>query len=139
MTEKKTETAGAVLLNAEGLVAVVSQHGTSWSLPKGHVDPGEDLLAAAKREVLEETGIDDITLIKKLGTYERYRIGKDPRFDDTTELKSITLYLFKTDQKELCPQDKENPEACWVKKEDVAQMLTNKKDADFFESIKGEF
>jgi predicted NUDIX family NTP pyrophosphohydrolase len=29
----------------------------AWSIPKGLVDEGEDLLAAAKREFLEETGI----------------------------------------------------------------------------------
>jgi predicted NUDIX family NTP pyrophosphohydrolase len=29
----------------------------AWSIPKGIVDEGEDLLAAAKREFLEETGM----------------------------------------------------------------------------------
>jgi predicted NUDIX family NTP pyrophosphohydrolase len=29
----------------------------SWSIPKGLADEGEDLLAAAKREFLEETGV----------------------------------------------------------------------------------
>ena len=29
----------------------------SWSIPKGLADEGEDLLAAAKREFLEETGM----------------------------------------------------------------------------------
>jgi len=28
-----------------------------WSLPKGLVEPGEDLLSAAKREFIEETGL----------------------------------------------------------------------------------
>lgn len=28
-----------------------------WSLPKGEVEPGEDLEAAARRETLEETGV----------------------------------------------------------------------------------
>jgi predicted NUDIX family NTP pyrophosphohydrolase len=28
----------------------------AWSLPKGEVEPGEDLLRAARRETLEETG-----------------------------------------------------------------------------------
>ncbi|MCE5277114.1 MAG: NUDIX domain-containing protein [Planctomycetaceae bacterium] len=28
-----------------------------WSIPKGHVEPGEDFLAAAHREFTEETGL----------------------------------------------------------------------------------
>jgi len=31
-----------------------------WDCPKGEVDPGETLLAAARREVREETTIDDL-------------------------------------------------------------------------------
>jgi predicted NUDIX family NTP pyrophosphohydrolase len=30
----------------------------AWTVPKGLVEPGEDLLAAARRELLEESGID---------------------------------------------------------------------------------
>src|SRR5262245_42184006 len=29
-----------------------------WSLPGGHIEPGETARAAAQREVLEETGVD---------------------------------------------------------------------------------
>ena len=32
-------------------------YGRHWDFPKGHVDPGEDDLAAALRELQEETGI----------------------------------------------------------------------------------
>jgi bis(5'-nucleosidyl)-tetraphosphatase len=31
-----------------------------WDCPKGEVEPGEDLLATARREVREETGIEDL-------------------------------------------------------------------------------
>ena len=72
---KKTHSAGGVVTNQEGKVLVVSQHGTSWSLPKGHIDPGETALAAARREIYEESGIRDLEFVRELGTYERYRIG----------------------------------------------------------------
>jgi len=32
----------------------------NWDFPKGELEPGEDALQAAKREVLEETGISDL-------------------------------------------------------------------------------
>jgi predicted NUDIX family NTP pyrophosphohydrolase len=32
-----------------------------WSIPKGEVEPGEDLLAAAQREFEEETGVISIS------------------------------------------------------------------------------
>ncbi len=32
----------------------------AWSIPKGLVDPGEELLSAARREFREETGFDDV-------------------------------------------------------------------------------
>lgn len=131
--------AGGVVLNQKGEVIVVSQNGDSWSLPKGHVDPGEDLLMAAKREIKEESGVATLELIKELGTYERYKMGKGGVGEDTSELKRITIYLFKTKEEELKPEDPHNPEARWVKKVDVASMLTNPKDREFFTSILGEF
>lgn len=54
-----------------GVVVVRSQGGTwkflllraydYWDFPKGEVEPGEDPLEAAKREVNEETGIEDLS------------------------------------------------------------------------------
>ena len=37
-------------------------YGRYWDYPKGHVEKGEDDLAAALRELKEETGIDDVEL-----------------------------------------------------------------------------
>jgi 8-oxo-dGTP pyrophosphatase MutT (NUDIX family) len=99
---KKTHSAGGVVINSEGEVLVVSQHGTSWSLPKGHIDPGENALAAAKREIHEESGIRELELIRGLGTYERHKIGVDGG-DDRSELKVITIFLFRTSEKSLKP------------------------------------
>lgn len=131
----RTESAGGVVLNAKNEVLVVSQHGVSWSLPKGHIDPGEDTLAAAKREIYEESGITQLELVKELGFYERHRIGKRADHEDRTELKKMHFFLFRTRQTELKPVDPHNPEARWVPKRRVAELLTHKKDKEFFQSI----
>ncbi|HSH31084.1 MAG TPA: NUDIX domain-containing protein [Candidatus Saccharimonadales bacterium] len=134
---KTTHSAGGVVLNNDGLVLVVNQDGRTWSLPKGHVDPGEELVAAAKREVYEESGIKQLRLIKELGSYTRHRIGLDQP-DDTSELKTITMFLFETDEMDFNPVDPRHPEARWVDKAAVADLLTHQKDKDFFASVIGE-
>jgi ADP-ribose pyrophosphatase YjhB (NUDIX family) len=133
---KKTHSAGGVVTNGEGKVLVVSQHGTSWSLPKGHIDPCEDPLTAAKREIYEESGIRDVQFVRELGTYERHKIGVDGG-DDPSELKVITMFLFRTTETALRPVDEENPEARWVEKTKVAGLLTHEKDKEFFRGVEG--
>ena len=40
-----------------GIEYLLLDYGRHWDFPKGHVDPGEDDLTAAVRELEEETGI----------------------------------------------------------------------------------
>jgi 8-oxo-dGTP pyrophosphatase MutT (NUDIX family) len=135
---KKTETAGGVVLNKAGQVLVVSQHGTSWSLPKGHIEKGENQRQAAEREIYEETGVNHLVFKKELGSYERYRIGLKDK-DDKSELKKIHMFLFETEQNDLKPIDPHNPEAKWVSKEKVEELLTHPKDKAFYKSIMSKF
>lgn len=131
---KQTQTAGGVVLGPSGLVLVVNQHGNSWSLPKGHIEHGEDARQAAVREIQEESGIQEITFVKELDSYQRHRIGKYGG-DDQTELKTITMFLFTTNETKLQPEDPDNPEARWVKPADVEALLTHPKDKAFFAGI----
>ena len=116
------------------MILVVSQQGRSWSLPKGHIDPGEDAIAAAKREIYEESGITHLTLLGELGNYQRCKISLDGG-DDMSEQKTIFMFLFKTTQFDLKPIDPENPEAKWVHRNDVVDLLTHRKDKAFFFSV----
>lgn len=130
---KRTRTAGGIVLNAlTGKILVVSQNGDSWSLPKGHLDPGEDDVTAARREIAEETGVTDLTLIRTLGEYERHAIGHGGRGEQTDEMKTIVMFLFLTTQDSLRPSDPKNPEARWVAPDAVPDLLTHAKDAEFF-------
>ncbi len=134
---KHTYSAGGVVINPDGLVLVVNQNSDSWSLPKGNIEPGEDEEAAARRETREESGVTELTLIKKLGTYQRHRISQGG-VGETEDLKNITMFLFTTTQIELKPEDPANPEARWVKPEAVEEMLTHPKDREFFRSISSD-
>ena len=131
---KKTESAGGVVKNKEGKILVVSQRGTSWSLPKGHIEQGEDALQASRREIQEESGITDLTFIKELGKYDRFKIGKDGG-EDTSELKTLHMFLYTTNENNLKPTDPDNPEARWMEVEQVAELLTHPKDKEFFLKI----
>ena len=128
---QKVECAGGIIINQFNKIAIVNQNHDSWSLPKGHIDKGETAIDAAIREIYEETGIINPTLIKKVGVYERYRIGLDGN-DDLSELKRIHIFLFKSKKIKLQPLDSNNPEAKWVEIEDVKNYLTHKEDIIFF-------
>jgi 8-oxo-dGTP pyrophosphatase MutT (NUDIX family) len=54
--------AGAVIFRRSdrGVRLLVLRAYKNWDFPKGLVEPGEDALAAARREVEEETGLADL-------------------------------------------------------------------------------
>lgn len=132
---RRSQSAGGVVIGPDGRVLVTNQNGDSWSLPKGHIDPGEDARTAAARETAEETGITQLTYVKDLGSYERYRTGKGGKGEDKSDLKTIIMFLYTTKETDLQPTDEHNPEAQWVVLEEVANLLTNPKDKAFFESV----
>ena len=130
---KHVKCAGGIIINKNNEVVIVNQNHDSWSLPKGHIDPGESKLETAKREIYEETGITDLKLIQYIGEYNRYRIALDGG-DDKSELKTIYIFLFHSEQKKLEPIDPNNPEAKWIKYNEVINFLTHPKDIQFYKT-----
>jgi 8-oxo-dGTP pyrophosphatase MutT (NUDIX family) len=134
---KVTVSAGGVVINQQQMVLVVNQNGTTWSLPKGHIDPGEEPLQAAIREIKEESGITDLHFLHSLGGYGRYKLGQTTG-EDKNEWKVLLFFLFKTKQNELKPHDPHNPEARWVHPDEVEALLTHPKDKAFYKSIRAQ-
>lgn len=68
------QAAGGVVLDEQGRLLVIRRL-DKWDLPKGKVDPGEGIEAAAVREVQEECGIGSVELVGPIAvtwhTYER--------------------------------------------------------------------
>lgn len=71
------ETAGGVVFRRgkDGIEILMIQDAKGrWTIPKGHVEEGERQEDTAKREVTEETGLNDIKILDYLGKIEfRYR------------------------------------------------------------------
>lgn len=78
---------GVMLISRQGLVWVGSradqtqpEHvapGHLWQMPQGGVDPGEDLLAAARRELWEETNVRSATLLAEAPDWYTYDIPRE--------------------------------------------------------------
>jgi len=72
-----------------------------WTIPKGHVEPGEEPKVTAEREIQEETGLKDVKVMSWLGKVNfRYRRGH------TLVLMTMHIYLVQA----LGDTDKVKPE-----------------------------
>jgi ADP-ribose pyrophosphatase YjhB (NUDIX family) len=93
---------GGVIARKDGpgvLIALISEPGLSaYVLPKGHLELGENLEQAARREIAEEAGIFELEMVGKLGTTERLDFHK-------RAWKVTHYYLFTTLQSVCRPTD----------------------------------
>ena len=62
--------------NGETEFLLIQHKAGHWSFPKGHPEPGESDLQTARREFLEETGIQAVTIDKDQPFEEYYLFTK---------------------------------------------------------------
>ena len=68
---------GVILLNNNNHVFVGKRKdnpGNSWQMPQGGVDNDEDFITAVKRELIEETSIKNIKIIKEIEQMYEYEL-----------------------------------------------------------------
>ena len=106
------------------------QKNNTWSFPKGKIEQNESRLDAAIREIKEETGLKEIHLIKEIGTYKRPQMGKEGK--NTSSIKQITLFLFRTSEINLKPEKNQAKEAKWFTPQDAIKVLSHPTDREFF-------
>lgn len=131
---KKSYRAGAVVINNENKIALANEHG--WGFPRGGVEENENYLTAAKREVLEEVGLDQFDSIEELGVYDRYPNGITEDTPGSYPME-IHMFLFKTNYNGfLTPEDEAVKEAGWFTYEQALKKLINDKDKVFLETYR---
>jgi len=96
-----------------------------WDLPKGHIEKGEKEIDTARREVAEETGIQDIEIIDGVKEHIKYFF----KFRGETIFKIVTFYLAETKTKDVKISE-EHIGYKWLPYEKALEQLT-------FENAKG--
>jgi len=95
-----------------------------WSLPNGHLEPGETATLAAIREVEEETGITG-EILGELGTIDFWFVAEGRRIH-----KTVHHYLLRATGGELSDTDVEVTEVAWVPLPDIADKLAYSDERD---------
>jgi len=118
---KVIEAAGGLVFNKKNETLWIYRH-DKWDLPKGKVEKNEDLEDAALREVKEECGVTDLSLVSAIEkTYHVYR-HKGNRI-----LKITHWYKMIADNDQnLRPQIEEHiTKVVWMDTDNIQDALEN--------------
>ena len=130
----REKSAGALIFRMENNVPhylLLHYQSGHWEFAKGHIEEGESPEVAALREIQEETGIQDVTIIPGFKEYIKYsfRNNYDLKKEDKLKapwiFKLVVFYLAKTDAKEVVISD-EHIGFAWLPYEEALKKLTFK-------------
>lgn len=132
---------GIVLLNDHGRIWIGKRHpktGTDptycWQMPQGGIDEGETPLAAARRELYEETSIRSVSLIAEAPGWINYDYPPDVAANKRTKRfrgQTQKWFAFRFDGPEseidvLQPPDGHTPEFCdwrWAEARELPDLV----------------
>ena len=114
------EAAGGLVRHERDGAALMIYRNERWDLPKGHVEPGEELAVAALREVEEETGVQAQIGPRLCETWHAYYFPLTERW----ELKRTHWFRMTASEAVLMPQTEEGiAQVEWVSPEQLDERL----------------
>jgi 8-oxo-dGTP pyrophosphatase MutT (NUDIX family) len=118
---RETSAGGVVFRMADGrpsFLLIRDSYG-NWGFPKGHLERRERADTAALREVMEETGLRDVSVVGGIQTIQWYF-----RFRGRLIHKTCQFFLMESPAGETNPQQAEGITACrWTSIEEALELI----------------
>jgi 8-oxo-dGTP pyrophosphatase MutT (NUDIX family) len=128
MELKQEISAGAVVYkkikNEFYFLLVYSVKNKEWSFPKGHIEQNENEIETAKREIFEETGINNLNFIDGFKFTDSYLTkGVLPNTAGGIVKKNVIYYLCYTDSDYINPNNDEINNCKWFNFDQAIKIL----------------
>ena len=126
---------GVIVLNNNNQVFVGKRKdnpGDKWQMPQGGVDKGEDFITAMRRELIEETSIKSIKILKEIKNMYQYELPNNlvgiiwkGKFRGQRQKWFITKFLGNDDEINLDTQHPEFIDWKWIDPQELPKVIVD--------------